>query len=89
MLAFKMLTLHVANQMRATRISEVMEEFRSLQHNIAQIKVLPGEHEQSGEGYVVLRDCNNEGFDILTAPFSADSEPPGGDVEEEKRQLKQ
>lgn len=75
------------NQMRASRIAQVMEDFRGLQHHIAQVKYVHSEHEKDGEGYKLLRECTNEGRDILKAPFSASSEPPQGNLDEEKVQL--
>lgn len=75
------------NQMRANRIAQVMEDFRGLQHHIAQVKSVHSEQEKNGEGYKLLRDCTNEGREILKAPFSASSEPPQGNLDEEKVQL--
>lgn len=75
--------------MRAGRVAQVMEDFRSLQHHIAQVKAVPIEKEKNGEGYRLLRECSQEGRQVLKAPFSASSEPPDGDSKEEESQLKQ
>lgn len=66
-----------------------MEDFRKLQHHIAQVKAVASEEEKEGEGYKLLRDCAHEGRQILRAPFSATSEPPDGNPDEEKKQLEQ
>lgn len=69
------------------RLAEVIQEFRNIHHQIAQVKVDPTGDEQEGEGYQVLRECSNEGRAILTAPFLATEDPPEGDSDKEKDQL--
>lgn len=75
--------------MRATRVAQVMEDFRNVQHQIAQVKAVSKGEEQEGEGYRLLRQCSAEGRAVLRAPFSASSEPPDGNQDEEKAQLQQ
>lgn len=75
------------NDVRALRLAEIVQDFRNLQHYIAQIRTTPTPEEYYGEGYVLLRQCASEGRAVLDAPFSTSPHPPGGDPEEEKKHL--
>lgn len=65
-----------------------MQDFRSLQHYIAQIRATATAEEYYGQGYVLLRQCLTEGQAVLQAPFQAGRTAPGGDPEAEKQHLR-
>ncbi|KAI4137201.1 MAG: hypothetical protein L6R39_007420 [Caloplaca ligustica] len=76
------------NEARAFRIVEIMNDFQSLQHRIAEYAPNPPPEEYFGEGYQILRQCRAEAAAVLAAPFPLDlSQVGSGDGEQEKRQL--
>ncbi|KAF2139301.1 uncharacterized protein K452DRAFT_328207 [Aplosporella prunicola CBS 121167] len=75
------------NDARALRIAEIMADFRSLQHYIAQIRVSPSAEEYYLQGFALLRQCVTEARAILAAPFSANTSS-SDDANREKAQLK-
>lgn len=76
------------NEARALRISEIMTDFRNLQHYIAQIDVQPSNEEYWLEGYVLLRGCIEHAQAVLAAPYAADATATkSGSAEKEKKQL--
>jgi len=79
--------LHTVNDARAIRISEIMTDFRNLQHYMAQIGASPTAEEYYLEGYTLLRACVAEAQQVLNAPFNATSSS-GGSPETQKAQLR-
>ena len=75
------------NDVRALRLAEIIQDFRNLQHYIAQIRAVPTEEEYHGDGYVLLRQCLAQGRAILAAPFSPSASSPNGDADAEKKHL--
>ncbi|KAH7056020.1 hypothetical protein B0J12DRAFT_440649 [Macrophomina phaseolina] len=63
------------NDARAIRIAEIMEDFRNLQHYIAQIRVSPAPEEFYLEGYTLIRQCHSEAQAVLAAPFNVENSP--------------
>ena len=61
------------------RITEIMTDFRNLQHYIAQVTVTPTAEEYNLEGYRLLRACQREAQQLLNEPFNT---PAGGPAEE-------
>ena len=70
------------------RVAEIMTDFRNLQHYIAQIRTSPTAEEYYLEGYALVRQCVDEARAILAVPCSASAQPPCGNHETEKAQLK-
>ena len=84
------LTLHKVNQFRALRVAEVMNEFRTLQHQISQTYANPDPDEYYEIGYDVLRQCRSDAQALLSTHFDTGSlHVPGSPEEEEKQQLQQ
>ncbi|KAF2011066.1 hypothetical protein BU24DRAFT_355462 [Aaosphaeria arxii CBS 175.79] len=79
--------LFTVNDARAIRITEIMADFRSLQHYLNQLRTNPTAEEYYLEGYSLLRQCSDEAQTILQTPFAGSSGAPGGDLEAEKAQL--
>ena len=77
------------NQARAMRITEIMNDFRVLQHHMAQIRVEPTREESELAGFRILRHAISQAQAVLAQPFTASSPAPGGDVDREKEQLRQ
>ncbi|KAI4113964.1 MAG: hypothetical protein LQ345_005164 [Seirophora villosa] len=76
------------NEARALRVVEIMRDFQSLQHRIAEYSPNPPAEEYFEEGYQVLRQCRAEAAAVLAAPFPLDlTQVSGGSGEQEKRQL--
>ena len=78
----------LVNHARAFRITEIMNDFRNLQHYLSQLRASPTAEEYYLEGYSLLRECTAEAQAILSTPFAATSGATGGDVEREKQQLR-
>jgi len=76
------------NDARAIRVAEIMNDFRNLQHYLTHLAVAPTAEEYYLEGYSLLRQCQAEAHQILTAPFTGPNAHPSGDVEREKAQLR-
>ena len=77
------------NHARAMRVTEIMNDFRLLQHHIAQIRVEPSREEAELCGYKILRRAISQAQAVLNQPFIASLPAPGGDPEQEKAQLRQ
>ncbi|KAI4280998.1 MAG: hypothetical protein L6R35_005778 [Caloplaca aegaea] len=76
------------NEARALRVVEIMRDFQSLQHRIAEYSPNPSPEEYFEEGYQVLRQCRAQAAALLAAPFPLDlSQIAGGSGEQEKRHL--
>ncbi|KAF2231769.1 hypothetical protein EV356DRAFT_525774 [Viridothelium virens] len=77
------------NHARAMRITEIMNDFRVIQHHIAQIRVQPMREESELFGFRTLRHAISQAQAVLAQPFRANLPAPRGDVEQEKEQLRQ
>ncbi|KAI4848125.1 hypothetical protein E4T44_04114 [Aureobasidium sp. EXF-8845] len=77
------------NEARATRIAEILSDFRNLQYHIASIigNSLAEGYYYYEEGYVTLRECAAEAQALLQQEFDSKASAPDGDQEEEKAQL--
>ncbi|MCJ1362164.1 hypothetical protein MMC16_001266 [Acarospora aff. strigata] len=65
-----------------------MNEFRNLQHYIAQIKANPSSEEYYEEGYAILRQCSADAQAVLAARYDSGSlQVPTNNGEREKLQL--
>ncbi len=53
------------------RVAEIMNDFRSLQHYIAQIKANPSPEEYYEEGYAILRQCAADAQAVLAAHYDS------------------
>ena len=78
--------MYTVNDVRAIRLTEIVQDFRELQSMISQVDAHPTPDEYNEEGFAVLRQCLAEGHAILAAPFSP-SGTPDGDPEQEKMNL--
>lgn len=68
------------------RVAEILTDFRSLQHYMAQIQMAPSNDEYYLDGYNVLRACIAEAQSILAEPFPTSGTP--SDPEAQKTQLR-
>ncbi|KAF1987466.1 hypothetical protein K402DRAFT_412114 [Aulographum hederae CBS 113979] len=75
------------NHARAMRVSEVMTDYRNVQHYMAQINAPPSPEDANLEGYAILRACIHEAQAVLATPYSGNSLDANGDEELEKAQL--
>jgi hypothetical protein len=65
-----------------------MNDFRTLQFHIFQLKTDPLDENQWEEGYMLMRQCIIEAQDLLASQFTIESiEGLSGDCEWEKVQL--
>lgn len=69
------------------RVSEIMADFRNIQHRIAAIQALPSREEFNEDGFVVLRQSQAEAKALLTQPFEQSNRGRGTE-EHHKVQLK-
>lgn len=65
-----------------------MQDFRTLQHRIAQIRATPTADEFYGQGYMLLRECAAEGQAVLQRPFAPSPRIDSSDPELVKAELK-
>ncbi len=78
----------IVNEARALRIAEIMNDFRTLQLHIYQLKTDPPGGDQWEEGYMLMRQCIMEAQDLLTSQFIIESvQSLGDDGEWERVQL--
>lgn len=71
------------------RVTEIVSDFRNLQHYMAQIQTSPSAEEYYLPGYSLLRACMTEAQAVLAAPYThASNTTPGGNLEVEKAQLR-
>ena len=83
-----LLIISTVNEARAMRVAEIMNEFRNLQHYIAQIKANPSSEEYYEEGYAILRQCSADAQAVLAARYDSGSlQVPTNNGEREKLQL--
>ena len=70
------------------RIVEVMNDFRTLQHQISQYQIIPEPEHYYELGYEVLRQCSAEAQAVLSAHYPGGSlQVPSSNGEKEKQQL--
>lgn len=83
-----LLIFSTVNEARAMRVAEIMNDFRNLQHYIAQIKAEPSPEEYYEEGYAILRQCLADAQAVLTAHYNSGAlQVPTNNGECERRQL--
>lgn len=75
------------NHVRAIRLAEIVQDFRSLQQRISQIQMVTTAEEYYGAGQTILRECLAEGHRILAVPFAPSADIPDGDPELEKAHI--
>ncbi|KAL1957956.1 hypothetical protein VTO42DRAFT_5348 [Malbranchea cinnamomea] len=76
------------NEARALRVVEILNDFRTLQLHISQLKSDAPRGGEREEGYVLMNQCVAEAQQLLTAEFSPDAiQQSGGNGEAEKIQL--
>lgn len=87
----QVLLLFAVNEFRTMRVAEVLSDFRTLQYYIAAAPVDPVDTaDYYTEGWAALRQCALDGQHILEC--GADTSvpnPPGGEQEQMKAELKQ
>ncbi|PGH06563.1 hypothetical protein AJ79_06502 [Helicocarpus griseus UAMH5409] len=74
------------NDARAIRVTELMNDFRTLHQHIAQLKRDPPPGEAGEEGYVLMRQCILEAQTLLSLGFNVQP-TQGSSAEAEKVQL--
>ncbi|KAL9086533.1 MAG: hypothetical protein Q9159_004122 [Coniocarpon cinnabarinum] len=75
------------NEVRAIRLTELIQDFRTLQHEISDITSMPPDVNEEGAGHELLLQCRMEGHALLQQPFQEVPLPTNNDPEEEKRHL--
>ncbi|KAK7539179.1 hypothetical protein IWX49DRAFT_635966 [Phyllosticta citricarpa] len=75
------------NHVRAIRIAEIMNDFRRLQHQIAEITSCQPLQQSNIEACTILQQCAVEARNVLIAP-SCNTTDMESNVELEKKQLK-
>ena len=76
------------NEARALRVVEIINDFRTLQIHISQLKSDPPSGAEREEGYVVMSQCVGEAQHLLAAQFNPESaQQLSGNGEREKMQL--
>ncbi|OJD17741.1 hypothetical protein AJ78_02207 [Emergomyces pasteurianus Ep9510] len=64
------------NDARALRVTELMNDFRTIHLNIVQLRTDPSPMEQFSEGYIVMNQCLAEAQSLLNLPFNTSSQGP-------------
>jgi hypothetical protein len=77
----------IENERLAIRVAEITNDYRNLQHYIAQIRGASSDGDRNDAGYVVLRQCALDAQALLTANFNTGGHGAGDDAEPEKAQL--
>ncbi|KAL9054862.1 MAG: hypothetical protein Q9162_003894 [Coniocarpon cinnabarinum] len=77
----------MADGLRAIRLTELIQDFRTLQHEISDITSMPPDVNEEGAGHELLLQCRMEGHALLQQPFQEVPLPTNNDPEEEKRHL--
>jgi hypothetical protein len=79
------------NDYRASRVAEILDDFRTLQYHIAAAPTEPpNADDHYTEGWAALRQCAIDGQRILeVAADTRVPNPAGGEVEQMKAELKQ
>ncbi|KAI9892781.1 MAG: hypothetical protein M1814_001201 [Vezdaea aestivalis] len=75
------------NERRAVRVAEIMNDYRNLQHYIAQIRSASSNGDKSEEGYQYLLRCSVDAEALLTANFNTGAQVAASGPEAEKAQL--
>ncbi|MCJ1232824.1 hypothetical protein MMC14_000778 [Varicellaria rhodocarpa] len=76
------------NDARAWRVTELLNDFRTIQHQISQIQGYPTVQEYYEIGYETLRQCHSEAQALLTAAYNPNAfQGNGASPEHAKRQL--
>ncbi|KJF61569.1 uncharacterized protein CIMG_03828 [Coccidioides immitis RS] len=76
------------NEARALRITELMNDFRTLLLHISQLKTDAPQGEEHEEGYAIMRQCFHEVQGLISAQFNVEAiQNPNGDGEWQKVQL--
>jgi len=75
------------NNVRALRILEIMQDYRNLLYSISQTWSNPEITTQRGSVYDILRQCHDEGHELLTTPFVPTLDSVLDDPEEQKKHL--
>lgn len=76
------------NQARALRVTEIINDFRTLLYHISQLKPDSTEDGEYAEGFTLMRQCVAEARGLLAAQFDMDSmQNSNGDDEWQKVQL--
>ncbi|EEH04843.1 conserved hypothetical protein [Histoplasma capsulatum var. duboisii H88] len=57
------------NDARALRVTELMNDFRTIHINIVQLRTDPAPEEQFSEGYVVMNQCLADAQTLLNSSF--------------------
>lgn len=82
------LHLEIDNEARALRVSELINDFRTLLVHISQLKLDATEMAEVAQGYVLMRQCVAEAQELLASQFDIQSiQNLQGDGEFEKVQL--
>ncbi|KAI4135237.1 MAG: hypothetical protein LQ347_000844 [Umbilicaria vellea] len=70
------------------RVVEIVNDFRTLQHQISQYQITPTPAQYYEIGYEVLRQCSAEAQAVLSAHYAGGSlQVPSSNGEKEKQQL--
>ncbi|KAI9699694.1 MAG: hypothetical protein M1836_002728 [Candelina mexicana] len=76
------------NDARALRVTELINDYRNLQHYVVQCRANPTLDDYYEQGYAVLRQCEGEAQALLLTNFAGSgSQSTSGDPEQEKAQL--
>lgn len=57
------------NNIRAMRVAEIMNDFRTIQTQLAAIRTQTSAEEYNEDGYVILRQCVGQAQQLLQQPF--------------------
>ena len=79
--------VYLVNEIRAMRIAEVIQDFRTLQTRISQLPTTPPQDDYFARGFVLLRQCISEGAAILRRVFNPVPADHNGDPELLKQHL--
>ncbi|CAK4033301.1 Hypothetical predicted protein [Lecanosticta acicola] len=66
------------NHIRAMRVAEIIEDFRSIQRQLSSIRTQPSAEEYDEDGYLVLRQCVGQAQQLLQQPFCGGGGGGGG-----------
>jgi hypothetical protein len=69
------------------RVAEVLEDFRGIQHRIAQYQVNPPQGDYHEAGYGILRQCHAEAQALLAPQFNPGQVQNGPAAEQTRRLL--
>lgn len=76
------------NEARALRVTELMNDFRTLLVHISQLKTDPPQGEEREVGYVLMGQCVSQAQVLISVQFSVEfMQSSNGDGEWQKVQL--